>query len=275
MSIDLGLNSLLAKTEAKIAREEGLKQAESSADALNNNDSTIKFPAVASAVPSPERVKIKNNKTDEHEESMSGVSGSLADWSFQGDASSTNDADTQQRGESPDARPQTTSTSSRDGKKGRGLHSSGGGGSGSGSGGGGGGQKMRVSQSAATLSAAPRTYAPLSSRPSLHRPSTVSALTQPLKSLGDKSLKMSPFGMRSKEYVLFSLCVCCVFLLCCVCFHLLFYFLLRSVCTHVLLPSSFSFSSSFPSLSPSLPLLSPLSSSLLLLPDTLQKQKEL
>jgi len=162
---------------------------------------------------------------------MSGVSGSLADWSFQGDASSANDADIQQRGESPDARPQTTSTPSRDGKKGRGLHSSGGGGGGGGGGSGGGGQKMRVSQSAATLSAAPRTYAPLSSRPSLHRPSTVSALTQPLKSLGDKSLKMSPFGMRSKEYVLFSVCVCCVFS-----------FLLGSVCTHVLLlPSSFSF----------------------------------
>lgn len=255
MSIDLGLNSLLAKTEAKLAREKGLTQAESSADALNNNNSTITFPAVASAVPSPERVKIKNNKTDEHEESMSGVSGSLADWSFQGDASSTTDADIQQRGESPDARPQTTSTSSRDGKKGRGLHSSGDGSSGGG--GRGGGQKMRVSQSAAALSAAPRTYTPLSSRPSLHRPSTVSALTQPLKSLGDKSLKMSPFGMRSKEYVICSLCCCCIFF----CVLLFSIFSLGSVCTHVLPPSSLPPSSSF---------LLPFS-----LTDTLQKQKEL
>jgi hypothetical protein len=215
MSIDLGLNSLLAKTEATMAREKGTKHLDSSsmvaattdsADMLNNDDSNITFPAVASASASPDRKEKNKNgiggKRDDDESSMN-VSGSLADWNFRGDGSNSKQ---QHRGESPgDARPQTTSTPSREARRSGTNDTSlnGRGGDGHGGAKAGGDQQMRTSQSAESSAAlcAPRTFSPLPLRSSQNRPSTVSALTQPLKSLGNNSLKMSPFGLRSKDYV--------------------------------------------------------------------------
>jgi len=207
--MDLGLNGLLAQTEANLTNDTASemtiaasslasppmrKNLVESADALVYNESktsssTPTLPHVASASPSPvqQRPQTTTSSNNDNEDNGSPVSGSLADWKFDGTSSTDS------------SRPRTKQ-SRGDGQQG-----------------------MRGSQSAATTlgrhepsspsssMSASRTFDTHSSlspgafslrgATNMHRPSTVSELTQPRQSLNNKSLKMSPFGVRSQRFI--------------------------------------------------------------------------
>ena len=214
--MDLGLKGLLAKTEANINDSSNFTSTPqpnhtTSADTLNSQETSKKsssdatsFPHVPSASPSPEKRSLRNtqnnNNPQDTPEDASNISGSLADWNFKGDGSENDNT----------SRPRTT-------------QSRGGSGSGSGSGtrnnnnnnGNNYEQKNNSHQNNNNNSGHIRGGLRGSKSTggngfnmnqqfhanSNHRPNTVSELTQPRDTLGNSSLKMSPFGVRSQSQI--------------------------------------------------------------------------
>ena len=195
--MDLGLKGLLAKTEATMAEKEGGSsvaaislQPDTSADQLNVAETTTRTTTTLPAIPSPEQKREKNMNPQDIPETGHDISGSLADWNFQNDSQhSSRPQTTQSRGQSrSDSHERSSSDSNNhhrhhDGRHDDGRHDATGG--------------IRTSKSTGEFTMTKQFDATTID----HRPSTVSELTQPRMSLGNNSLKMSPFGVRSKSFI--------------------------------------------------------------------------
>lgn len=217
--MDLGLNNLIARTDASITQKErqtsiaaaALAPENSSsatltesADALINENTTstnatttinaiiqssdtptkTTLPQVASATPSPSR------SPQDHD--VNNISGSLADWNFDGTSSnnSSRPRTKQSRGESRGGNNINNNVSSNkriSGSKSAAANI--------------GRTNNNMIPSTETANRYFDTHSRLSQSIDTKRPSTVSELTQPRKSLSNKSLKLSPFGVRAKNFI--------------------------------------------------------------------------